>query len=173
MKIVVASGILKRPFIGVIGTWDPPLEQHKTLFQRLAANSRERNLASLVVTLDPPPEQIADGLHWPRHTDLAWRLAIQSQSGIAWTAVVNLDKSDTTQGASQFIRNLVSVFPLSELWLGLRQTFGRFRSGSQSEIDTVCKLLGIKLVILDAEPRTNQIPKHIVVTALKKGESGS
>ncbi len=147
---LVDQGAVNRPLVGVVGVWDPPLLHDRVLFQDLSRTVRGRSLASLVITLDPPPASYALGEGgWTTHTDLKWRREVQRQCGIDCIAVVRLDPTEADQGAQYFLEKLQHKLPLTELWLGARQTLGRFQQGSRVAIEASCTSLGISVRVLE------------------------
>lgn len=135
--------------MAVVGSWDPLLSTHLSLFRRLARYARPRSLASVVIHLEPSPARHLNGpLEWPAYDDVEARLALVATCGVSASLVVAFRKRDLTSGARELLELLAEHIQLRELWLGASQSLGRCGHGSDQAIRQICREHRIKVTRL-------------------------
>jgi FAD synthase len=137
---VKVYGRVDEPAVAVVGSWDPLLPGHVSLFRRLRRYARHHSLASVVIHLEPSPARHLNGaLEWPTYDDVRARLAMVAASGISASLLVRFRKQDLTAGAKEFIEAVTQHVKIDELWLGAQQSLGSCEGGSDEAIQQVAK----------------------------------
>jgi FAD synthase len=168
MRFTLVDPSSNRPHIAIIGVWDPPRPEHCTLLGQLAHEAAVRGLAALVVTLTPPPASYLYGTHkWPVHSDLRYRQSVQRAAGVGSRVTVEMSQDDIHRDAEHFLTGLCEALPVAELWLGARQSFGRYAPGSQNAIKEFCQQHEIEYRKLP--PSSEQPPSPVIRDALGAG----
>jgi FAD synthase len=146
---VKVYGRLHQPAVAVVGSWDPLLPKHVSLFRRLRRYARRHSLASVVIHLEPSPARHLNGaLDWPTYDDVMTRLAIAAASGISASVLVRFRKYDLTAGAREFIEAVTEHVQIDELWLGAQQSLGPCQAGSDQVIRQVARRHRIRIARL-------------------------
>ena len=156
-------GRLNRPAVAVVGSWDPLLPAHLSLFRRLERYATRRSRSSLVIHLEPSPARHLNGaLQWPTYDDIWTRVAIVAKCGVSASLVVRFRKRDLTAGAAEFMECVTEHATIRELWLGAYQTLGSCKAGSDAMIRKVARTRQIRITRLPHSPpdRKARLVRH-------------
>lgn len=139
-------GQLTRPAVCAIGVWDPILPGHQQLYRRLTAHAREAGLSSLIISINPDPVQHLYGAsECPVYSDTRARITQMLSFGLNGVLHVRFQRRDIEATAADFFEVLDQEVEVAELWLGARQTLGRFESGNFETIRQLAQVRRIKL----------------------------
>jgi FAD synthase len=122
--------------VAVVGTWDPVVDAHRELFQRLALRGKRAKLSPLVIILHPSPARLVnpDPGICLEYSDIKSRIALIRECARVNVLVVQFKKRDLNASASSFFSIVDSHSRLRELWLGTGQSLGRGQQGSDVAI---------------------------------------
>ena len=166
---VNVRGHLAEPAVAVVGSWDPLLPTHMSLFRRLVRYARPRSLASVVIHLEPSPALHLNGpLEWPVYDDVKARMFLVAACGVSASLVVSFRKRDLTSGAKELLELVTQRVRLQELWLGASQSLGTGRGGSDEAIRRLAQQHRIR--ILRLPPASLDAGGRKVRECLIKGE---
>jgi FAD synthetase len=136
-------GDARRPAVVAVGTWDPLSRSRRALLQTMASHAAERDMAPVVVVLDPPPPVLANGPHeHPDYSDVGARIAAIRALGLS-VVRLTMTPADLDEGAQELLEALATVIAVRELWLGRRQSFGRGVRGAQDTLRALARDRGI------------------------------
>ena len=162
-------GRIDTPAVVAIGVWDPIMRPHRELFVRLAAHAARGGLASAVIALDPDPVRHLYGPHdVPVYNDPASRVRQLLGAGLDAVVKVRFTRDDVDGGAEALFTAVEPHVRIAELWLGARQTLGRFDRGSFSTIQRLADERDMRVTRLPHTPlRTRAVREHLREGALR------
>ena len=139
-------GRLTRPAVCAIGVWDPILPGHQELYRRLITHARDSELSSLIISINPDPVlHLYGASECPVYSDARARIAQMLSFGLDGVLHVRFQRRDIEATAADFFEVLDQEVEIAELWLGSRQTLGRFESGNFETIRELAKVRRIRL----------------------------
>lgn len=163
-------GQITGPVVTIIGVWEPFLAEHERLLKQMADYARMSGLASLAVTLDPAPSSLVFGpTPWPECNDTQTRLRLLERCGLDGILLVHFTETDLACEAADLFRLLFALTQVSELWLGLGQSFGRGPTGSPEAIAQLAAHYHIRLKELpftDTALHGRKIRRHLAAGRL-------
>ena len=146
-------GHADNPVIAVIGVWDPILPKHKELFERLCSFARRTCSSSLVIAIDPDPVRYLYGIEdVPVYNDFKTRVQRIINCGVDAVLGVHFIRRDIEATAADFLAVIDPHVELKELWLGARQSLGRWEEGSFATVTKLAKLRGARVIRLPLQP---------------------
>jgi FAD synthase len=165
----VLYGTLSTPAITAVGVWDPFVTEHEQLLAALADAARASGRSSLAIVLNPDPALFLHGAPaWPVYDGVRVRIALLRRAGVDAVLHVHFAARDVDATVDEFLAAVVPVAPLSELWLGARQSLGNGTQGSDAAIEEAMARRGIGLTRL-AERRPRQ-PGRVARRCLATGD---
>jgi hypothetical protein len=143
----VSDALDRAPAIAVVGTWDPLLEAHRDLFQKLARAGATQGLIPTVIILYPSPARLVnpDPDICLEYTDLKARVKLIRECAPVKVLVVRMITRDLGSPSSEFFDILKSHIRLRELWLGANQTLGRCKRNSKPALAALARKRNIVL----------------------------
>lgn len=120
----------------MVGTWDPVVDAHRELFQRLGRRGKRAKLLPLVIIIHPSPARLVnpDPSICLEYSDIKSRIALIQECARVNVLVVHFKKRDLDASFSAFLHLVGSHSHLRELWLGASQSLGRGQQGSDVAI---------------------------------------
>jgi FAD synthase len=157
-----------RPVAAVIGSWDPLVPPHLSLFRKLRDHAARYSLCSLVIILHPPPHRLLHGgSDWVDYEHLDATIAAVLASGIDAAMIVNFKARDVNAGAAAFFDVVAEHVQLRELWLGAQQSLGRGPDGSAATVLELAKQRDFSVERLPGWPEARAGDQ--VIQLLQKG----
>ncbi len=140
-------GASERPSVVVVGTWDPLTPGRIDLVRRLKRRARSLDGSAAVVLLNPPPVLLLHG-RWevPTYDDPRQRADILRAAGADAVVMMRMRRGDLDLGARDFLRHLVAVLPVSEIWIRPHQSFGRGQIGNRATMERLARQRDIAVV---------------------------
>jgi FAD synthase len=131
----------------VVGTWDPLTPTLIELIVRVKRRALALNGSAAVVLIDPPPTAILHG-RWemPTFDDPRQRVAILRAAGADVIAIHRMKRKDLDLGASEFLAHLLTILPVTEIWIRPRQSFGRGPIGAKETMEQLAHSRNISVV---------------------------
>jgi hypothetical protein len=161
-------GVLNRPAILIIGSWDPFVAAHRRLISQLVGNAAKRRYNSVVVLLHPHPAAYLSGLHnWPTYDDIGARVEFLKELCVDAAVVVHFSKSDLNRGFKELFELLIPHVDVAELWLKAGQSLGRDDKGSRETIARITAEHRIRLIRLDRQRGLSRV--RLVRRAIEQG----
>ncbi|MGH2589057.1 MAG: hypothetical protein ACRDJE_29385 [Dehalococcoidia bacterium] len=164
-------GRLNAPAVTIVGTWDPFLPNHQELCEALVRDAHARGLAAAAILLHPSPKRFLFGAeHAPVYDDIHARIWRMHQCGIDAVLKLRMFNRDIDLGAVEFFDVVTRALEVDELWLGARQSLGRWTAGSQLTITEQAQRHAIRLRILPDPPKDPRPPRRSVERLLASGQ---
>ncbi len=154
--------------MAVVGNFDPLVQAHRQLMERLFLRSRSRSLTSLAIVFHPNPRALLFGPQdWPIYNDIKARIAIIRACGVAAVMLIHFTKKDLDLGAEDLFKLVNLHTHLEEFWLGSRQSLGFGPQGSQNTITKLAKKQHTQVKFLP--PSTAEKDSYFARQALASG----
>ncbi|HZP25538.1 MAG TPA: bifunctional riboflavin kinase/FAD synthetase [Dehalococcoidia bacterium] len=155
-----------------IGKFDGVHRGHQHLIRAFLAAARERDLASVVITLHPNPLTVLrPGLPITYLCSLDERLALLRALGPDRVGMLSFTSELSQLTAREFVELLMQELSMRMLFIGPDLTLGRSREGTPEVLRALGEELGFELVVADvlAEDGT-KVGSSAVRQALAAGE---
>lgn len=147
IQLQLSDAKVRAPAVAVVGTWDPVVDAHRELFQRVARRGRRAKLLPVVIVLFPSPTRLLNpepGAYL-EYTDLRSRIALIRECARINVLVVRFTRRDLDANCRSFFHLVSTHVCLRELWLGVNQSLGRGPQGSDTAISAIARKRNISL----------------------------
>lgn len=136
-----------------IGTFDGVHLGHKAILDKVVKISKERDLQSIVITMEKPVKKVNGLLTLPDEKN-----EIISSFGIDKILVLPVNKTILNTTATEFFeRIIIKQLNAKHIVVGYNCAFGKDREGNTSWLKETVKKHGIKLEVINPVKLTNQI----------------
>ncbi len=112
-----------------IGAFDGVHLGHQALIRWMITEAHHQNLQAVVITFDPLPRQVLDGLTGELLSTREERLAFIATLGVDGVVVLPFDHELALTPAEDFLERLSRYFCLKGFWVGPDFALGRARQG--------------------------------------------
>ena len=165
----------RRPRAVTIGNYDGFHLGHQSVLRRLLASAAERNLESLLLTLEPSPLEYFGGAeNAPRigSFDDKVRLAGQMFPALGHVVALPFNVQTAAIGAREFVRDiLVGRLAMCHLAVGEDFRFGRDRAGNFALLEAESAIHGFELeAVPTLEMEGERVSSTRIRTALAEGD---
>jgi riboflavin kinase / FMN adenylyltransferase len=133
-----------------IGNFDGVHRGHQAVLGRAVANAESRGLSAGAVIFEPHPREFFEpGKPFFRLTPLPLKLRLLEALGLDWTFILPFDAELAGLSADAFVREvLVEGLGVAELVIGHDFTFGKGRTGSISDLESLGSTLGFAVTVV-------------------------
>jgi FAD synthase len=117
IELELSDVTVRTPAVAVVGTWDPVVDAHRELFQRLASRGKRIKCVPVVIVLFPPPTRFLnpDGLCL-EYTDIKSRVALIQECARVKVLAIRFQRQDLDSSCRAFfdlVRTRVSLRELA------------------------------------------------------------
>jgi hypothetical protein len=156
IELELSDVTVRTPAVAVVGTWDPVVDAHRELFQRLASRGKRIKCVPVVIVLFPPPTRFLnpDGLCL-EYTDIKSRVALIQECARVKVLAIRFQRQDLDSSCRSFFDLVRTRVSLRELWLGATQSLGRGPQGSGPAISALARKRNIVLRRMDVCHRSH------------------
>ncbi|MBN2002488.1 MAG: riboflavin biosynthesis protein RibF [Anaerolineae bacterium] len=128
-----------------IGAFDGVHLGHQALIRWMVAEAHRQDLQAVVLTFDPLPRQILEGLEGGLLSTCEERLALIASLDVDGVIVLHFDQDLARTPAEDFLGRLNRYFSLKGLWVGPGFALGRGRQGNVAFLQDVGITLGFQV----------------------------
>ena len=166
------------PTIATVGAFDGVHLGHRSIFQQLQQEAEQRQLASVIVTFTPHPQQV---LHPEENFQVIntaeQKIELLKKESIDYLYIIPFTTDFAAWPPEQFIQQiLIGQLHTQALIMGPNHAFGHNRSGTHTSIQDYCHEHHIdiieipEVVIHDNAVRSTLIRKHLQAGDYEKAE---
>ncbi len=150
---------MKKKSILTIGFFDGIHIGHRKLIEEVIFESKEKNLKSVLLTFDSPPQTVPGLL-----TTLGEKLEILSNFSLDEIEVIKFDKDFANTLPEDFFNNiLINRFNVHKIIVGYDFAFGKDRSGNISLLKYLCRNNKVEVKIIKPVKISNKIVSSSVI----------
>ena len=153
MKVICARGVrlklLTRPKVATIGVFDGVHRGHRRILGAVVAESKQRGLASAVVTFDDhPTHRLSPFQKIPLLTPLDVKLSLLAREGIDLCYVLRFTDAVASMAPEKFVRRvLLGRVRIASLHIGEDFVFGRRGAGDAVLLEGLAKKFSFRLIV--------------------------
>ncbi|MFC0358572.1 bifunctional riboflavin kinase/FAD synthetase [Kytococcus schroeteri] len=169
----VPHEVRRRGTAVTIGTFDGLHRGHRAVLDRLTAEAREHDLASVVLTFHPHPLEVLHPERAPEAVcSLAQRLELLESAGVDVVVAQEFTHELAAQGPREFVEGTyVRDFGMRRIVVGRDSRFGRGNAGTVDTLRELGEEFGFEVVVLEdrGESGVTRWSSTAVRSALRDG----